>query len=86
MIASAQATDKAAALAHLEGILESFRQGLLDLHDRTAGAPEEASLEDLDDEPDFSTRFRATLRCLLNDFVEPALRDLRQLANQLPVS
>jgi hypothetical protein len=86
MIASAQATDYPAVLRHLEGLLETFRQGLQDLHDRAPAAHEEGSLEDLSEEPDFSTRLRGTLRCILTDFIEPALRDLRQLANDLPVS
>jgi hypothetical protein len=86
MIASAQATDYVADLCHLQGMLETFRQGLQDLHDRTPAAHEEGSLEDLSEEPDFSTRLRGTLRCILTDFIEPALRDLRQLANDLPVS
>jgi hypothetical protein len=86
MIASAQATDNAADLCHLEGLLETFRQGLQDLHDRTPAAHEEGSLEDLSEEPDLSTRLRSSLRCILTDFIEPALRDLRQLVTEQPVS
>jgi len=86
MIASAQATDHGPDLCHLAALLETFRRGLQDLLDRAPAAHEEGSLEDLSDEPDFSTRLRSTLHCILTDFVEPALRDLRQLANDLPVS
>jgi hypothetical protein len=86
MIASAQATDFAADLCRLQGLLETLRLGLQGLHDRTPIAHEEGNLEDLREEPDFSTRLRSTLRCILTDFVEPALRDLGQLAKDLPVS
>jgi len=86
MTAPAQAHDYAAALSRLQGLLETFRQGLQDLHDRTPAAHEEGSLDDLGEEPDFSTRLRGTLHCILTDLVEPALRDLRQLSNELPVS
>jgi hypothetical protein len=86
MIASAQATDYTADLFRLQGLLETFRQGLQDLHDRTPAAHEEGSLDDFGEELDFSTRLRGTLHCILTDLVEPALRDLRQLSNDLPVS
>jgi hypothetical protein len=86
MIASAQATDYAADLSRLQGLLETFRQGVQDLHDRTPAAHEEGSLDDLGEEPDFSTRLRGALRCILTDLVEPVLRDLRQLVKDQPVS
>jgi hypothetical protein len=86
MNASAQPTDSATELHRLEGLLETFRQGVQKLHDRIPVAPEEGSLDDLPEEPAFSTRLRSTLRCILSDFIEPALRDLRQLRLDQPLS
>jgi hypothetical protein len=71
-------------LLHLEGLLETVRQGIRELHDRTPGAAEEGDLEDLPENPGFSTQVRSTLRCLLADYIEPALRDIRRLMNEHP--
>lgn len=86
MIASAQASDHASELPRLEALLEAFRLALQSLHDRTPAAPEEGSCDDLDEELDYSTRVRSVLRCILVDYIEPALRDLRRLASDQPVS
>lgn len=71
-------------LLRLEGLLETVRQGIRELHDRTPAAAEEGDLEDLPESPGFSTQVRSTLGCLLADYIEPALRDLRRLMNEYP--
>jgi hypothetical protein len=71
-------------LLRLEGLLETVRQGIREIHDRTPAAAVEGDLKDFPENPGFSTQVRSTLRCLLADYIEPALRDLRRLMNEYP--
>jgi hypothetical protein len=71
-------------LFRLEGLLETVRQEIREMHDRTPAAAEEGDLEDLPESPGFSIQVRSTLRCILADFIEPALRDVRRLMNEYP--
>ena len=47
-------------------------------------APEEATPEDLDQEPDVSTEVRTVVLCVMNDYLRPAACDLLTAAGYRP--
>jgi hypothetical protein len=83
---------EAAAQAELHKIVEeldSVRTRLVDLHAKLPVSPEETAMLEDEVEMDFATEVRSVIECVLNDNIQPAIRDLAAAAscqskNRLP--
>jgi hypothetical protein len=78
---------EADAQAELRGIvveLESVRSRLVAIHARLPVPPEETAMLVGEKEMDVSTEVRSVIECVLNDSIEPAIRDLAAAASYRP--
>ena len=78
---------EAAAQAELHQIVEeldSIRARLVDLHAKLPVSPEETAMLVGEVEMDFATEVRSVIECVLNDNIQPAIRDLAAAASCQP--
>lgn len=78
---------EAAAQAELHQIVEeldSIRRRLVDLHAKLPVSPEETAMLVGEVEMDFATEVRSVIECVLNDNIQPAIRDLAATASCRP--
>jgi hypothetical protein len=78
---------EAAAQAELRGIVEeldSVRARLVDIHARLPVPPEETAMLLGEEEMDVATEVRSVIECVLNDSLQPAIRDLAAAASYRP--
>ncbi len=76
--------EEAAAQAELHQIVEeldSIRTRLVDLHARLPISAEETAMLVGEVEMDFATEVRSVIECVLNDNIQPAIRDLAAAAS-----
>jgi hypothetical protein len=64
--------------------LEAFRSRLAAIHARLPVPPEETAMLVGEKEMDVSTEVRSVIECVLNDSLEPAIRDLAAAATYRP--
>jgi len=75
---------EAAAQAELRDIVEELdgiRRRLADIHARLPVPPEETAMLLGEAEMDVATEVRSVIECVLNDSIEPAIRDLAAAAS-----
>lgn len=70
-------------LRRLWGLLDTVRRGVVEIHDALPAAVEESAVGDMGSQEPVAMRVRADLQCLLTDSIEPGLRALSDLANNL---
>jgi hypothetical protein len=78
---------EADAQAELRGLVEdldAIRFRLVDIHARLPVPPEETAMLVGEKEMDISTEVRSVIECVLNDSIEPAIRDLAAAASYRP--
>jgi hypothetical protein len=78
---------EATAQAELRGLvveLESVRSRLVAIHARLPVPPEETAMLVGEKEMDVSTEVRSVIECVLNDCLEPAIRDLAAATSYRP--
>jgi len=78
---------EAAAQAELHQIVEeldTIRTRLVDLHAKLPVSPEETAMLEGEVEMDFATEVRSVIECVLNDNIQPAIRDLAAAASCQP--
>jgi hypothetical protein len=78
---------EAAAQADLHRIVEeldSIRTRLVDLHAKLPISAEETAMLLGEVEMDFATEVRSVIECVLNDNIQPAIRDLAAAASRQP--
>jgi hypothetical protein len=76
-----------AARAELRGIVEELdglRARLVDLHGQLPVPAEESAMLAGELEMDFPTEVRSVIECVLNDSLQPAIRDLAAAASYRP--
>jgi len=77
-----------AELLQIVDQLESIRFRLVEIVEslpaprKDAGAP--LSEEDMEEDMDTATEVRTTIQCVLNDNIQPAIRDFRTVASYKP--
>jgi hypothetical protein len=64
--------------------LDSIRTRLVDLHAKLPVSPEETAMLVGEVEMDFATEVRSVIECVLNDNIQPAIRDLAAAASCQP--
>jgi len=80
---------EAAAQAELKAIaagLESLRSRLMEVHATLPVPVLEPAMLVGEVEMDVSTELRSVIECVLNDGIEPAIRDLRTAAAYIPAN
>jgi hypothetical protein len=78
---------EAAAQAELRSMvleLEALRSRLAEMHDKLPVPPEETAMLLGEKEMDVATEVRSVIECVLNDRIEPAIRDLAAAASYRP--
>ena len=78
---------EAAAQAELQTIVEeldAIRSRLEVIHDELPVPPEEMAMLVGEQEMDVATEMRSVIECVLNDSLQPALRDLAAAASYRP--
>ena len=78
---------EAAAQAELRTMvveLEALRSRLAEVHDRLPVPAEETAMLVGEKEMDVATEVRSVIECVLNDSLEPAIRDLAAAASYRP--
>jgi len=70
-------------LRRLWGLLDTVRRGVVEIHEALPAATEELAVGDMGSQEPVAMRVRADLRCLLTDSIEPGLRALSSLADDL---
>ena len=78
---------EAAAQAELRSMvveLEDLRSRLAVVHDRLPVLPQETAMLVGEEEMDVATEVRSVIECVLNDSLEPAIRDLAAAASYRP--
>ena len=69
-----------AELPHIVDRLTAIRSQLRQIVESLAGDPEEEATSLDEDEMDVKTEVRSIIECVLNDSIQPAIRDLRVAA------
>jgi hypothetical protein len=64
--------------------LEAIRVRLMDIHAKLPVPPEEIAMLLGEEEMDVSTEVRSIIECVLNDSIQPAIRDLAAAAAYRP--
>jgi hypothetical protein len=64
--------------------LDGIRARLVDLHGHLPVPREEAAMLAGEMELDFATEVRSVIECILNDWLQPAIRDLAAAASYRP--
>jgi hypothetical protein len=78
---------EAAAQAELRRLVEDLdavRSRLVEIHARLPVPPEETAMLVGEKEMDISTEVRSVIECVLNDSLDPAIRDLAAAASYRP--
>lgn len=84
---SAQTEAEAAAQAELQRIVEkldAIRSRLQDMHAKLPVSAEETAMLLGEKEMDVATEVRSVIECVLNDSIQPAIRDLAAAASYRP--
>jgi hypothetical protein len=69
-----------AELPHIVDRLTAIRSQLRQIAESLSGDPEEEASSLGEDEMDVTTEVRSIIECVLNDSIQPAIRDLRVAA------
>jgi hypothetical protein len=71
-------------LQRIVEVLEAIRYRLLDLHAKLPVSAEETAMLLGEKEMDVATEVRSIIECVLNDSIQPAIRDLAVAASYRP--